>query len=286
MFRIGDFSRVARVSARLLRFYDEIGLLAPAYIDQQTGYRSYTVAQLAQLNRITVLKDLGFNLEQIGEILRSPSLDAVELRRMLQLRRNDAERAVAMEAQRLRNIETRIAQIESEGALSVDDVIERAEPARELLSLRRSVASFAEGRALIGVLREQSRSLLPKSHVSQLVAVAHSPQFETDEIDLEFGYAVDGLQLRTPDKSSILQLSTLPAVERMAVCVRLGLPEDAHLVTAKIGHFIAANGDVFDGPGREVFLQPPDPQRMHESVIEMQFPLRRRAGSDRDRPHK
>jgi len=62
----------------------------------------------------------------------------------------------------------------------------------------------------------------------------------------------------------------------MAVCVRVGLPEDAHLVTAKIGRFVAANGDALDGPSREVFLQPPDPQRMHESVVEMQFPVQRR----------
>ena len=161
MFRIGDFSRIARVSARLLRFYDEIGLLAPAHADPHSGYRFYTVAQLARLNRITVLKDLGFSLEQIGELLKAP-LDAEELRRMLLLRRNDVERTLAQEAQRLRHIETRIAQIETEGALSVDDVVERAEPARRLLSLRRTVPSFAEARALIGVLREQSRSLLPK----------------------------------------------------------------------------------------------------------------------------
>jgi DNA-binding transcriptional MerR regulator len=280
MFRIGDFSRVARVSGRLLRFYDEIGLLAPAHTDRQTGYRYYTLTQLAQLNRITVLKELGFSLEQIGDILRSPALDAAELRRMLQLRRNDAERAVALEAQRLRNIETRIAQIESEGVLSVDDVVEHPEPARQLLSLRRTVASFAEGLALIGEMRDQSRALLPRGHGCQLVAVAHSPQFESDEIDVEIGYTVDGLDLRAPGKDSTLQLSVLPAVERMAVCVRVGLPEDAHLVTAKIGHFIAANGDVLDGPGREVFLQPPDPQRLGESVIEMQFPLRR-ASEDR-----
>lgn len=138
MFRIGDFSRIARVSARLLRFYDEIGLLAPAHADPQTGYRHYTVAQLAQLNRITVLKELGFSLEQIGDMLKSPP-DADELRRMLLLRRNDVERTLAQEAQRLRHIETRIAQIESEGQWSADDVVERAEPARRLLSLAGSM---------------------------------------------------------------------------------------------------------------------------------------------------
>jgi DNA-binding transcriptional MerR regulator len=263
MFRIGDFSRVARVSARLLRFYDEIGLLKPAHADSQTGYRYYAVAQLAQRNRITVLKELGFSLEQIGDILKSAP-DAAALRHMLLLRRNDAERALAQEAQRLRHIETRIAQIESEGALSVDDVVERAEPAHRLLSLRRTLASFAEARALIGVLREQARPLLPKAHGCRLVVIAHAPQFE-----------VDALSPVAPPRSSLLHLRELAAVPRMAVCVRVGLPEDAHVVTVKVGRFLAANGDTLDGPSREAFLQPPDPQRMHESVVEMQFPVRR-----------
>ncbi len=275
MFRIGDFSRIARVSARALRFYDEIGLLAPAHADPQTGYRYYTVTQLAQLNRITVLKELGFSLEQIADILKS-KLGAAELRSMLMLRRNDAQRALAAETQRLRHIETRIAQIEAEGALSADDVIERAEPVRRLLSLRRTVGSFGEARTLIGALRERARVLLPKAHGCQLVAIAHTPQYESDEIDVEFGYSVDELKLAEPSKTSDLQLRELPAVARMVACVRVGLPEDAHLVTAKIGHFVAANGDALDGPSREVFLQPPDPQRMNESVVEMQFPVRRR----------
>ncbi|MCW5661140.1 MAG: MerR family transcriptional regulator [Burkholderiaceae bacterium] len=277
MFRIGDFSRIARVSARLLRFYDEIGLLKPAHADAQTGYRHYTVAQLAQLNRITVLKDLGFSLEQIGHMLQAP-LGADELRRMLLMRRNDAEQRLAQEAQRLRHIETRIAQIETEGALAVDDVVERAEPAHRLLSLRRQVASFAEARGLIGVLREQSRALLPRTHGCKLMVLAHAPQFESDEFDAEFGYAVEHIDLLKPPKSSGLVLREVPAVARMAVCVRVGLPEDAHLVTAKIGRFVAANGDELDGPSREVFLQPPDPARMQESVVEMQFPVRRRRG--------
>ena len=82
MFRIGDFSRIARVSARLLRFYDEIGLFVPAHADERTGYRYYTIQQLAELNRILVLKELGFELEQVREILRS-NVGTAELRNLL-----------------------------------------------------------------------------------------------------------------------------------------------------------------------------------------------------------
>ena len=274
MFRIGDFSRIARVSARLLRFYDEIGLFVPAHVDGTTGYRYYTVAQLGELNRILVLKDLGFELEQVRDILRT-DVSTAELRNLLLLRRNDVEKTLATEAQRLRQIETRIAQLETDGALSADDVIVRAEPAHEIVSLRRIVPSFAAARALILELREFAKPLLPKGAPPTLLAIAHSPQFEQDEIDVEFGFVLPDDSNRTAPPGTPLVRRTLEAVDRMAVCVRIGLPEDAHLITAKIGKFLAASGDSLAGPGREVFLRPPNPERMHESVVEMQFGIAR-----------
>ena len=69
MFRIGEFSRIARVSMRLLRYYEELGLLRPDHTDRSNGYRYYSAAQLPQLNRILVLKELGFPLEDIGRVL-------------------------------------------------------------------------------------------------------------------------------------------------------------------------------------------------------------------------
>ena len=52
MFSIGEFARLGGVSVRTLRHYDEIGLLPPATVDPDTGYRGYSARQLAQLNRI------------------------------------------------------------------------------------------------------------------------------------------------------------------------------------------------------------------------------------------
>src|SRR3982751_471950 len=94
MFRIGEFSRIARVSARLLRYYDELGLLRPGVVDAATGYRYYSSAQLQRLNRILVLRDLGLSLEQIGGVIDQEA-SADQLRAMLELRRADAERALA-----------------------------------------------------------------------------------------------------------------------------------------------------------------------------------------------
>jgi len=271
MFRIGDFSRIARVSARLLRFYDEIGLFVPAHADEQSGYRYYAITQLAELNRILVLKELGFELDQVREILRS-NVNPSELRNLLLLRRNDVEQVLAEESRRLQQIEARISQLETDGALSADDVVVRAEPAREIISLRRTVPSFAAARGLILELHDRARPFLPRGGRPTLLTIAHSPQFEQDEIDVEFAYVL-GDPTGAPVVDGGLTRRTLEAVDRMAICVRIGLPEDAHLVTAKIGRYLAASGDALAGPSREVFLQPPNPERMHESVVEMQFAI-------------
>ena len=68
--KIGEFSKLSRVSIRMLRHYDEIGLLIPAAVDALSGYRYYRADQLRTAARITALKDMGFSLSAIGEILK------------------------------------------------------------------------------------------------------------------------------------------------------------------------------------------------------------------------
>ena len=274
MFKIGDFSRIARVSCRLLRYYDELGLLKPAQLERDSGYRYYSASQLPRLNRILVLKELGLSLEDIARVLDS-NLSAAELRGMLMVRRNDAQRALAEEMERLRHIESRIAQIDAEGELSADDVIMRSEPARQLLSTRRVVPSFTAARELIRELSESVRALKSKGLLGRLTAIAHAQEFEVDRIDVEVGFVLQAdlqseVRLASGEPLSVREL---PAVERMATCVRIGLPERARLITGKIGVFLEASGYGLAGPSREVFLQPPRLDRMEESVVEMQFPV-------------
>ena len=114
-----------------------------------------------------------------------------------------------------------------------------------------------------------------KGLLGRLTAIAHAQEFELDRIDVEMGFVVDGdareeIQLTNGEQLTVREL---PAVERMATCVRIGLPERAHLITGKIGLFMEANGYALAGPSREVFLQPPRLDRMEESVVEMQFPV-------------
>lgn len=129
MFTIGDFARYGRVPARMPRHYDEIGLLHPDRTDPSTGYRYHGAAQLARLNRIITLKDLGFTLQQVRAVL-DEAVGPEELRGMLRLRRTELEAAMAAAAARLAQVEARLRSIESEGRVSTNEqwVTELREP--------------------------------------------------------------------------------------------------------------------------------------------------------------
>ena len=69
MFKIGEFSKLTQVSIRMLRYYDEAGLLKPASTDPWTGYRMYSADQIPTLNKIIYLRDSGFQVSEIAAAL-------------------------------------------------------------------------------------------------------------------------------------------------------------------------------------------------------------------------
>ena len=73
--QIKEFAEFMGVSVRTLHYYDEIGLLVPAYVDEYTGYRYYNENSLLRMQEILFYRELGFSLKSIGEILSSPNYD-------------------------------------------------------------------------------------------------------------------------------------------------------------------------------------------------------------------
>src|SRR4051794_30396549 len=121
MLSIGDFARLGNVSPRMLRHYDQVGLLRPERVDPSTGYRSYGVAQLVRLHRLLALRDLGFNLDRVGELLDDePPVE--QLRGMLRLRRAQIEETLADEHARLRRVEAHLRALEGSTAMPIQNV--------------------------------------------------------------------------------------------------------------------------------------------------------------------
>lgn len=98
MFRIGEFARLAGITARVLRNYDEGGLFRPAWVDPDTGYRYYLASQLPDLRQILALKDLGVPLDTIHALRRGGEALTEVLRRereRLDRDRREAERRLS-----------------------------------------------------------------------------------------------------------------------------------------------------------------------------------------------
>ncbi len=144
MFSIGEFARHGRVSVRMLRHYDAVGLLRPAHVDRVTSYRSYEAEQLSRLNRIVALKDLGFTLQQVQSILDDKvSLD--ELHGMLRLRQADLQTQIAADTARLTQVRARLEIIEKEGAMPSEDIAIKRIPAVRVAELDRPSGGFRPG---------------------------------------------------------------------------------------------------------------------------------------------
>jgi DNA-binding transcriptional MerR regulator len=263
MFSIGDFARLGRVSVRMLRHYDALGLLRPAHVDDRSGYRSYQAAQLPRLNRIVALKDLGFTLEQVGIIL-DEDLPVPQLQGMLRLRRAELEAGVAADLERLARIEARLSVIESEGLMPANEVLVKQVPQVRVAELR-AVASGYEPEAIGPVIGPLYRQLCQRMDADGLPpagpwiayyepvpagVLVHAAIPVTTEPPEGFGGSDD-------DPTMV----DLPAVEA-ATIVHRGSMDKADAVVQELARWIEANG--YDGTGyaREVYLEcPPDPNQ-------------------------
>lgn len=84
LFQIGDVARMFHISTGSLRHYEQARLLKPEYIDQDTGYRYYSVRQFEILNTIRYLRALDMPLEQIDDFLKNRDIDVIEDKLMKQ----------------------------------------------------------------------------------------------------------------------------------------------------------------------------------------------------------
>ncbi|MEU6509024.1 MerR family transcriptional regulator [Streptomyces sp. NPDC046942] len=73
---IGDFSRATHMTVKTLRHYHEIGLLEPADVDPQTGYRRYAADQIPTAQVVRRFRDLGMPLDDIRAVLTAPDVES------------------------------------------------------------------------------------------------------------------------------------------------------------------------------------------------------------------
>ncbi|MFV0128151.1 MerR family transcriptional regulator [Streptomyces sp. HMX112] len=271
MFTIGDFARHGRVSVRMLRHYDAIGLLRPARVDPSSGYRHYRAAQLARLNRIIALKELGFTLDQVRTVL-DRRVGPEELRGMLRLRQTELETAMAEAADRLARVRARLRVIESEGHMSTRDVVLKSVPAVRLAELTGTAASLgpADIGAVIAPLYEELCARLEAAGIRPSgPAVAHYEDAPAGDgsVVVHAGMTVPAGAGGAPG----VRFVELPGIERAATVVHRGPMDEVLPAVQTLAAWIDEGGHRSAGHAREVYLECPEDRT--QWVTELQEPV-------------
>ncbi len=271
--KISDLAHLARVSTRTLRHYDEIGLFKPTRIDSLTGYREYSVSQMALLNRILALRDLGFSLEQISS-LTANGFAPDRLRDLLELRKAELETHISEQSKRLEQVEQRLERINQESIMFDYTVNIKSLPDHLIASV---------GNPELDVVEENIRSL--KNYYSVLFdhLAQHGVQSALPQINIahptknDFWKMEVAQMLEKPipesDQVKVYQLAGVP----MAAFLEFrGLHEWQKVEDAVLGllTWVEENGYSTAGALRQVYLEMP--QGYDEGVpcvIEIQVPV-------------
>jgi len=269
MLKIGDFSKLSQVTVKALRYYDDLGLLKPMFVESFSGYRFYSVEQLPRLNRIIALKELGFSLTQIADLLEN-AVSAEQIKGMLLLKQAEIERLVEAEMERLSKVKARLQQIEKEGQPSSYDVIIKPISPLMIASIRKTVPTYGH----IGNMLHELFGYLGAQQI-----VAAGPPFaiyhdgDHRDVDVDVEVAVPINQLAESEDQANVAIYQLPAV-MMVTTLHTGSYELLSLAYSAILNWIEENNYRIQGPCHEIYLcGPGDDTTPDHYVTEIQFPI-------------
>ena len=246
MFRIGDFSRLARVTIRTLHHYDEAGLLRPAHVDERTGYRYYTAAQLETLQRILLLKDLGFALDEIRGLLASTPRPHTFLA-TLEARREQLIQDISDDQSRLRRLEALRDAVAGTTSADVPPVLLREILPIEVLSIRERVPRFGAPVQAIFEAAEADVARVRARAAASPFMILHDMEYREEGADIEVCIPVKR------DAAARLKTRWVAASPSTGCVTYRGTYDQTPVLYAAMVSWMARSGLRIDGPLREVY---------------------------------
>lgn len=272
MFQIGRFSKISRVSVKTLRYYDQIGLLKADHVDPYTGYRYYDLSQLARLNRILALKDLGLTLEQTAQML-DKGLTTNQLRKLLRQKRAELTQNIQQAEDRLVRVEARLKQIEMEGKMPDYEITIKELPPIKVASVRGIIPTFSQQGHLWAVLEKEMKRQGARESGPCFTRYLDS-EYRDHDIQAEVCIPIEG----DCAESGQMSVQELPGGV-WAVTVHHGPFNSLSNAYAALLNWIEVNGYRINGPEREIYLKTGVPLSQDDPsyVTEIQFPVARKS---------
>jgi len=255
LFRIGEFSNLVRVSPRMLRHYEKCGLFSPAQIDAETGYRLYAAGQVPFVGRITALRDMGFSIQQIGEIL--PRFDDKGyLDKVLRERAAELRLDIKASHYRLKKLMEMSGELRKERNIMLYEVELKKLEAVKVISLRGIIPHYNEE----SILWEKLAMYIAENNIachSDGYSVYYDDAYMEANPDVEVAIPVDKLG----ESRGEFVYKEYPAIE-LAATLRFSGPFDGGYDAAgeKLAHWMEENGYAFAGNLRGHVLVSPDEQ--------------------------
>ncbi|WP_312644854.1 MerR family transcriptional regulator [Hydrogenoanaerobacterium sp.] len=250
MFRIGIFSKLVRVSARMLRHYEKCGLLYPAEIDHVTGYRFFSMKQISLLNKIVDLRDMGFSIEEIGDIL--PNYDnARYLEKALKKKAKEIQATIAAEQARLEKLMDMRFQLRGDKPM-VYDVELKALPEIKVISLKEVIADYSD--------EEHVWEKMFQFIIENNIPICKGEGAYSDYLDDEYKESDVEIEISLPvnelgnNNSDGFVFQTLKAIPHAATIKFSGSYENYSSAMERLGIWIEENGYEVVGNVRGIAL--------------------------------
>lgn len=272
MLKIGDFSKLSRISIRMLRHYDEIGLLVPKSTDSFTGYRYYGEDQLPIAGQINSLKDMGFSLATIGEILKIYD-DPQKLAEFLSVKQAEVEAEAKEIAHRLLLLKTAIKRLRKDGTAMSYNVTLKTLPERYVASVRQIIPSYEyEGNLWHILMKETAPLNLQDGESCYTLAIYHDAEYKESDVDVEVQKSVRGSY---PNTEHVVFKTEPPVL--IASATYKGGYDKINEVSEAVANWVRDNGYDFDGPAFDInHVSPHETQNPEEWVTEVCYPVKKK----------
>lgn len=275
MLKIGEFSKLSHVSVRMLRHYDEIGLLHPQRVDPITGYRLYGEEQLFTAGKINVYRGMGFGLTAIAGLLHEA--DPQKLRAMLERQQESLREQSEEMSQMLHRIKLAIAQLGEESTMANYDVTIKEIAPRYVASVRDILESYNyEGRLWHYMMKETADQNLTPANPCLAFGIFHDAEYKERGVDVEIQMTVEGNYHDTEH----VRFKTEPAV-CVASAIHYGSYETISDASAAVAAWVEKNGYQMCGVMFNVYhVSPHETQNPDELVTEVCIPVKRRDSAE------
>lgn len=272
MLKIGEFSKLSRISVRLLRQFDEIGLLTPETTDPFTGYRYYSEYQLPIANRVMLLKDIGFTHSAIREVLRCYG-DSKALEGCLRLKQAEVWESLREAQRRLRLLDTALERLRKDESMMKYDVTIKTLPERYVGSVRQTISGYEREGDLWGVFCEETARMdLQDGEPAFCAAVYHDGEYRETDVDVEIQKTLRGTYTDTEH----VKFKTVPAVQVASVTFR-GSYDQIGAVNTVIAAWMKDNGYDFAGKSFNIYhVSPRDTMDPDGFLTEVCYPVERK----------